>query len=338
KGDILFGTVDSFILWHLTGGKIHATDVSNASRTMLFNIHTLLWDDELIKLFDIPKSVLPQVMSSSGFFGNTSPDYFGDVSIPVFGIAGDQQSALFGQTCFEKGMTKNTYGTGCFILMNSGHKPVASANGLISTIAWKIGDEVTYALEGSVFVAGSLIKWLRDNIHLINTASQTESMAKEAIGSDSVFFVPAFSGLGAPHWHMNARGLIVGLTFDTTKEAIVKAALESLAFQSKDVISAMEKDCNTNLKLLYVDGGAAVNDYLMQFQADILNSKVLRPRLTESTALGAAMLAGIGIGFWNKNDLIKSRLIDKVFSPQMNTEKSDAIYAGWLNAVEKAKL
>jgi len=338
NGEILFGTVDTWFLWKLTQGKYHYTDVSNASRTMLFNINTLNWDEYLLKLFNIPPQILPSVTASSGVIALSDKKYFGGVEIPVCGIAGDQQAALFGQHCFEKGMVKNTYGTGCFILMNCGKKPVASRNGLITTIAWKLHDEVFYALEGSVFYAGAVIKWLRDELGLIKSASETETMASNVKEDADVYFVPCFSGLGAPYWNMDARGILTGLSTSTKKEHIVKAALESLAYQSKDVIKAMQMDVRFKIKQLNVDGGAAVNNYLMQFQADILNAEVIRPYITESTALGAAMLAGLGIGFWNKNDFKKTRPIDRTFKPQMPDNTRTTSYEKWLKAVYKANI
>ena len=337
NGDLLFGTVDSYFIWRLTNGKTHVTDVSNASRTMLFNINDLCWDKELLNIFDIPEQILPEVLPSSGFAGETANKFFNGISIPITGIVGDQQAALFGQSCFEKGMTKNTYGTGCFILMNCGETPVKSENGLITTVAWKINDKVNYALEGSVFVAGSLIKWLRDELGLIKESKETEKAATDLKTENEVYFVPCFSGLGAPYWDMNARGVVVGLSFNTTKEHIIKAALESLAYQTKDVIEAMQKDAGTKVKQLNVDGGAAVNNYLMQFQADILDTEVIRPQITESTALGAALLAGIGSGFCTIEDFQNIRKVDRVFDPEMTELKRNHLYEKWLKAVERAK-
>ena len=337
SGELLFGTVDTYFIWHLSGGKIHATDVSNASRTMIFNINELCWDKELLDHFDIPEQILPTVLPSSGFVCETDKKFFGGISVPITGIAGDQQAALFGQSCFEKGMTKNTYGTGCFILMNCGEKPVRSENGLITTVAWKINNKVFYALEGSVFIAGSLIKWLRDELGLIKDAKETEQIAVNTNEESEVFFVPCFSGLGSPYWDMNARGVIVGLSLVTTKEHIIKAALESLAYQTKDVIEAMQKDAGTKVKILNVDGGAAVNNYLMQFQADILNTIVIRPDITESTALGAALLAGIGAGFCTMEDFQNIRKINRIFKPEILESKRNLLYGKWLMAVEKAK-
>lgn len=336
NGELLFGTVDTWILWHLTGRNVHATDVSNASRTLLFNIHTLQWDDELCALFGIPMSVLPQVLPSSGMAGLTDSSVLG-ASVPITGIAGDQQAALFGQACFDKGMTKNTYGTGCFILMNCGNKPVTSTNGLVTTVAWQIGEEVCYALEGSVFIAGSLIKWLRDELGMIKDASDTETLALQAKGEQDVYFVPCFSGLGAPRWDMNARGVLVGLSLSTTREHIVKAALESLAWQTKDVTEAMQKDAGTTVSRLHVDGGASVNNFLMQFQADILNTTVVRPEVTESTALGAALLAALEVGFISKETFLKKRQINRLFSPMMDDDTRNKRYNRWLNAVKRAE-
>jgi len=337
NGDLLFGTVDCYFIWRLTNGKTHATDISNASRTMLFNINDLCWDKELLNLLEIPEQILPEVLPSAGFVGETSPAYFNGVSITITGIAGDQQAALFGQSCFETGMTKNTYGTGCFILMNCGETPVKSENGLITTIAWKINGKVSYALEGSVFVAGSLIKWLRDELGLIKEARETEKIASEIHDDNDVFFVPCFSGLGAPYWDMNARGVLVGLSFSTTKNQIIKAGLESLAYQTKDVIEAMQKDAGTKVKILNVDGGAAVNNYLMQFQSDILDTEVIRPIITESTALGAALLAGIGSDFCTMEDFKNIRKVDRVFNPEITPAKRNLLYDKWLKAVERAK-
>jgi len=337
NGDLLFGTVDSYFIWRLTNGKTHATDVSNASRTMLFNINDLCWDRELLDIFEIPEQILPEVLPSSGFVGETATNLFNGVSIPITGIAGDQQAALFGQSCFETGMTKNTYGTGCFILMNCGEAPVISNNGLITTVAWKINNKVNYALEGSVFVAGSLIKWLRDELGMIKEARETEKIAMGIRDESDVFFVPCFSGLGAPYWDMNARGILVGLSFNTTKEHIIKAALESLAYQTKDVIEAMQKDAGTKVMQLNVDGGASTNNYLMQFQSDLLDTDVIRPQITESTALGAALLAGIGAGFCTLEDFKNVRKVEKVFKSEMPENKRNLLYNKWLKAVERAK-
>jgi len=338
NGNILMGTVDTWFLWKLTNGKNHSTDISNASRTMLFNISSLCWDDYLLNLFKIPKQILPNVISSSGKIATTDAAFFDGISIPVCGIAGDQQAALFGQHCFEKGMIKNTYGTGCFILMNCGKKPVFSKNGLITTVAWGINNEIYYAIEGSVFYAGAVIKWLRDVLGLIKSAADTEKIASEQDRENEVYFVPCFTGLGAPYWNMNARGIITGLSVGSSKGQIVKAALDSLAYQSTDVIKAMQLDLRYKIKQLNVDGGAAVNNYLMQFQSDILNAEVIRPTITESTALGVAMLAGLGVGFWQFDDLKKGRSIEKTFKPQMSDNKRKELYEKWQFAVYKANM
>jgi glycerol kinase len=329
---LLFGTVDSWLIWNFTQKESHLTDYSNASRTLIFNIKELEWDKELLSLFNIPKSMLPKVQNSSGNFGSFS---YKGIDIPIHGVAGDQQAALFGQGCFEKGKAKNTYGTGCFMLMNTGSEAVESNSGLITTIAWGLDGKITYALEGSVFVAGAAIQWLRDGLSLFSAASETESMATKAKGSEEVYFVPAFAGLGAPYWDMNARGAIFGLTRDTSKDHIAKATLESLAYQTKDVITAMEKDAGNELLTLAVDGGASANNYLMQFQADILNVDIDRPRVIESTALGAAYLAGIESGFWTLSELEDNRNSEKIFKPEMSNEQIERLYAGWLKAVNR---
>ena len=332
KGELLFGTIDSWLLWNLTNGKVHATDYSNASRTMLFNINTLEWDEKLLKALDIPKNMLSEVNPSSHHFGNFE---FENHQIPITGIAGDQQAALFGHACFEKGEAKNTYGTGCFLLMNTGTKPQYSKNGLLTTIAWGINDKVYYALEGSVFIAGAAIQWLRDGLQLIESAEESETIAKLITDDSSVVVVPAFVGLGAPYWDMYARGAIFGLTRDTGKEHLIKATLESLAYQSKDLIHAMQEDCNTQLTSLNVDGGASANNYLMQFQADILNCIVNRPVNTESTALGVAYLAGISIGLWKQNEINNTKSIEKTFNPIMKKERREKLYKNWKKAVKR---
>ncbi len=331
KGELLFGTIDSWLIWNLTDRKSFVTDVSNASRTLLFNIDTLEWDDELLEIFGINKNCLPEVKASS--------DYFGEVNIenhiiPINGVAGDQQAALFGQCCFEKGMAKNTYGTGCFMLMNTGNERIESHNGLLSTIAWKIGNQVTYALEGSVFVAGSAIQWLRDGLQIIENATASEKLAKEANPNNEVYVVPAFVGLGAPYWDMNARGGILGLTRDTGIAEITKATLDSLAYQTKDVLNAMMKDSKIDLKILRVDGGASANNYLMQFQSDMLQIQIDRPICKESTALGVAFLAGIGAGIWKKEELHNIRKVEKVFEPNLDEKTSEIKYQKWEKAVE----
>ena len=333
KGELLFGTVDTWLLWNLTKGKVHATDYSNASRTMIYNIKKLEWDQHLLDTMDIPHDMLPEVKPSSHHFGDFVFDEF---KIPISGIAGDQQAALFGQACFKKGETKNTYGTGCFLLMNTGAKPKFSNNGLLTTIAWGLDGKVHYALEGSVFIAGAAIQWLRDGLQLIDDAKDSEYFARQVKGDSNVFVVPAFAGLGAPYWDMDARGSIFGLTRDTGKNHIIKATLESLAYRSKDLILAMEEDSGVKLASLKVDGGACANDYLMQFQADILNASIERAEIIESTALGAAYLAGIGVGLWKKEDILKNRKIQKSFLPKMEDEKRIKLYKTWKKAVERS--
>ena len=330
--ELLFGTIDTWLLWKLTDGKIHATDYSNASRTMLFNIKSLQWDEKLLEILNIPKSMLPEAKASSYHFGDF---IFNGNTIPITGIAGDQQAALFGQACFEKGDIKNTYGTGCFLLMNTGEKIQYSNNGLLTTIAWGLDDKIYYALEGSVFIAGAAVQWLRDGLKIIETAAETEFYANQVKEDSSVYIVPAFSGLGAPYWDMDARGAIFGLTRDTGKSHLIKATLESLAYQSKDLINAMQEDSKVKLNTLKVDGGACANNYLMQFQADILNSVVERAEIIESTALGAAYFAGIGIGLWKKEDILKNRKIQKKFVPKMEEKKRNKLYKNWNKAVKR---
>ncbi|MCF6243302.1 MAG: glycerol kinase GlpK, partial [Bacteroidales bacterium] len=337
KGDLLFGTVDSWLIWKLSGGKEHITDYSNASRTLLFNIHQQNWDNELLDIFGVPDSVLPQVVPSSGISAHTAKGIFGETQIPIAGIAGDQQAALFGQSCFEKGMAKNTYGTGCFMLMNTGNELVQSKSGLLSTIAWKVNNKISYALEGSVFIAGAAIKWLRDGLKIIDDTGQTQAIAESVVHDEDVYVVPAFSGLGAPYWDMFARGAILGLTQGVTDRHIVKATLESLAYRTKDVLDAMSKDSGIELATLNVDGGASVNDYLMQFQADILNTCVRRPKIIETTAMGAAALAGLAVGFWTMDELPQKIEKDKTFKVKMTDRERNKKYKGWLKAVEKAK-
>ena len=337
KGDLLFGTVDTWIIWKLTKGQLHITDVSNASRTMLFNIHDLCWDKELLKLFAIPESMLPQVKESSEFYGYSHPDYFNGIKVPICGIAGDQQAALFGQCCFKPGTAKNTYGTGCFMLMNTGKKAVSSKNGLLTTVAWSINGKVNYALEGSVFIAGAAIQWLRDNLKLIKTAADSETAAAKLKNNEGVYFVPAFTGLGAPHWEGNVRGTLCGLTQGSTANPIIRATLESIAYQSKDVLDAMERDSGVKLKTLNVDGGATINDLLMQFQADILPCPVCRAPQLESTALGAAMLAGLACGFWRKKDFPKSKQDAYCFEPKMLERTRNKLYDGWLQAIHQTQ-
>lgn len=333
KGELLFGTIDTWLLWKMTDGKIHATDYSNASRTMLYDIKTLQWDEKLLQLLDIPKSMLPEVKASSYHFGDFN---FNSQIIPITGIAGDQQAALFGQACFEKGDTKNTYGTGCFLLMNTGEKPQYSKNGLLTTIAWGINDKVYYALEGSVFIAGAAIQWLRDGLQIIESAEETDFFANQVKEDSSVYVVPAFSGLGAPYWDMDARGAIFGLTRDTGKNHLIKATLESLAYQSKDLINAMQEDSKTKLTSLKVDGGACANNYLMQFQSDILNANIERADVLESTAQGVAFLAGIGVGLWKIEDIFRNRKIEKEFVPIMDEEKRIQLYKNWKKAVKRS--
>ena len=333
NGELMFGTVDTWLLWNLTRGKVHATDYSNASRTMIYNINELDWDEQLLDKLDIPKIMLPEVHPSCFHFGDF---IINDHKIPITGIAGDQQAALFGQACFNKGETKNTYGTGCFLLMNTGDHPKYSNNGLLTTIAWGMEGKVQYALEGSVFIAGAAIQWLRDGLQLIDHAKDSEYFARQVEGDSNVYVVPAFAGLGAPYWDMDARGSIFGLTRDTGKNHLIKATLESLAYRSKDLILAMEEDSGFKLASLKVDGGACANDYLMQFQANILDSRVERAEIIESTALGAAYLAGIGAGFWKKEDILKNRKIQKEFNSEMTTDKRNKLYGTWKKAVERS--
>lgn len=337
RGELCFGTIDSWLLWKLTAGKVHATDVTNASRTMLFNIHKMQWDDDLLKLFGIPQSMLPEVRSSSEVYGHTQ-HLLTAVDIPISGIAGDQQAALFGQMCTQQGMVKNTYGTGCFILMNTGATPVESKNNLLTTVAWKIGDDLQYALEGSVFIAGAVVQWLRDGLKLIQTSADVEALSQKADDNGGVFMVPAFTGLGAPYWNQDARGIIVGLTRGSTDAHLARAAVESIAYQTMDVLKAMEKDAGISIKEVRVDGGATVNNYLMQFQADILNTKVIRPQVTETTALGAAYLAGLAVGFWNDvNELQAYWQAERVFEATMNEEERTRNQKQWVKAVRAAQ-
>ena len=331
KGELLFGTVDSWLVYKLTKGKVHVTDVTNASRTMLMNLKTLDWDDKMLQIFNIDSSMLPKICDSSQIYGYT--DLLG-VQIPICSICGDQQSALFGQMCFEKGQCKNTYGTGCFLLFNAGNEPIYSKYDLITSVGWKIKDEVVYVLEGSVFVAGAAIQWLRDGLKVIDNAAQTETIAKSLSDSAGVYVVPAFTGLGAPYWSQNSRGAIFGLTRGTTTNHIIRATLESLAYQSYDVIEAMQKDTNTKITSLQVDGGASNNDYLMQFQADILQTEIARPSNFETTALGAAMLAGLSSGlFKDKKDLLSKKEIDKVYQPQLDKNTVNDLIEGWKKAI-----
>ncbi len=334
KGELCFGTIDTWLLWNLTKGQVHATDVSNASRTMLCNIHTLQWDGELEKIFTIPGNMLPQIRSSSEVYGHTQ-NILTAKNIPVAGIAGDQQSALFGQMCTQPGMVKNTYGTGCFMLMNTGEKPVTSTNNLLTTVAWKVNGITQYALEGSVFIAGAVVQWLRDGLGIIQKSGDVEALAAKADGSEGVYVVPAFTGLGAPYWNQDARGTIVGLTRGSNASHIARAALESIAYQTMDVLKAMEADSGISIKELRVDGGATANNLLMQFQSDILNTNVLRPNVTETTALGAAYLAGLAVGYWKSVEEIQQQWqIEKIFNPAMNEMERNTLTKGWQRAVK----
>jgi glycerol kinase len=336
NGELIFGTVDSWLVWNLTGGRLHVTDYSNASRTMLFNIRELCWDKTILDFFGIPQQILPEVVESSKVYGKTDKSIFGTNGIQIAGIAGDQQAALFGQACLSPGSVKNTYGTGCFMLMNTSEMPVKSNSGLVTTIAWGIDGKVSYALEGSVFIAGAAVQWLRDKMKIIDSASETESIAQELSDSGGVYFVPAFAGLGAPYWNMNARGCITGITGGTTYKHIVRAALESMAYQTKDVLMAMEKDSGIKIKNLNVDGGASANNFLLQFQADILGLEVSRPEIIESTALGAAFLAALATGFCSMSEISNKRKVHKLFQPQMDSSQREKLYSGWLRAIEKA--
>ena len=336
RGELLFGTVETWLIWKLTKGAVHVTDYFNSSRTMLFNINTLKWDDEILKELDIPKSMLPQAKPSSEIYGETDPSFFGG-RIPIAGAAGDQQAALFGQTCFEKGEAKNTYGAGCFLLMNTGETPVFSKNGLVTTIAWGIDGTVHYALEGSVFVAGAAIQWLRDELRLIDSASDTEYLAQKVEDSNGCCVVPAFTGLGAPYWDQYARGTIVGLTRGVNKDHIIRATLESLAYQVNDVLEAMKADSGILLSALKVDGGASANNFLMQAQADVSQAPVHRPNCVETTAMGAAYLAGLAVGYWkDKEDVKKNWTIDRIFQPQIAKETRQKMLSGWKKAVRYA--
>jgi glycerol kinase len=337
KGSLCFGTIDSWLIWKLTNGRVHATDVTNASRTMIFNIHSMQWDEDLLKIFDIPRSMLPEVRSSSEVYGHTQ-HLLTAADIPVCGIAGDQQAALFGQMCIRPGMVKNTYGTGCFMLMNTGTKPVESKNNLLTTVAWKINNEVQYALEGSVFIAGAVVQWLRDGLKLIQSSSDVEALALQTESNDGVYMVPAFTGLGAPYWNQHARGMVVGLTRGSTDSHIARAAVESIAYQTMDVLKAMEADSGLPIKEMRVDGGATVNNYLMQFQADILNTTVIRPSITETTALGAAYLAGLAVGFWNDIKEVEAYWQKgKVFESSMHDEQRNVLRKGWKRGVHAAQ-
>lgn len=334
KNELLFGTIDTWLIWKLTAGAVHVTDYSNVSRTLMYNIHDLRWDEELLALFTVPKSMLPEVKSSSEIYGHTSKSLLGH-PIPISGVAGDQQAALFGQGCSEKGMAKNTYGTGCFMLMNTGEKAVTSKNGLLTTIAWGLDGKVEYALEGSIFVAGSAIQWLRDGLEMLKDASSSERLAESVESTEGVYVVPAFVGLGTPYWDSDVRGAVFGLTRGTKKEHFVRATLESLAYQTKDVLGVMEEDANISLKALRVDGGIVKNNFLMQFQSDILGVSVERPVMNETTALGAAYLAGLAVGFWNdKNEIMNQWKMDRRFTARMSAEESKHLYNGWKKAVQ----
>lgn len=337
NGELLFGTIDTWLIWNLTRGKVHVTDYSNASRTMMYNIKQLKWDEDILRELGIPKTMLPEVKPSSYVYGNTDEQMLAGARIPISGCAGDQQAALFGQTCFEEGTAKNTYGTGCFLLMNTGENLVKSKHGLLTTIAWGIDDKIEYALEGSIFMGGASIQWLRDELRMIKTAEDSEKYASRVLDTNGVYIVPAFTGLGAPYWDMYARGTMVGLTRGAKKEHIIRATLESIAYQTKDVLKAMEQDSNIKLKLLKVDGGASKNNFLMQFQSDILNVEIDRPKVVETTALGAAYLAGLSVGFYKSKDEITSKwAVDKRFKPGMDKEKIDKLYSGWSKAVSRA--
>lgn len=337
RGELAFGTVDSWLVWKLTQGRTHITDVTNASRTMLYNIKTLEWDKEMLELMDIPKSMLPQVKSSSEIYDHTNTTFFAS-KVPIAGIAGDQQAALFGQMCVEEGMSKNTYGTGCFMLLNTGEKPFISKNNLVTTIAWQINGRTTYALEGSIFIGGAVVQWLRDGLGIIKSSSEVESLAAQVEDSGDLFFVPTFTGMGAPYWDQYARGLMVGISRGTTRAHIARAALEGIAYQTMDVLKVMEKDTGMKVKELRVDGGASANNLLMQFQADILNTRVVRPKVIETTALGAAYLAGLATGFWTDlEDVKKQWQLDKHFEPQMEEEQTRERKEKWADAVQRAK-
>jgi glycerol kinase len=336
KGNLIFGNIDTWLIWNLTKGQVHVTDYTNASRTMLFNIHTLAWDEEILKVLNIPKSMLPEVKPSSEIYGYTNKVLFGE-EIPIAGDAGDQQAALFGQTCFKEGSAKNTYGTGCFMLMNTGSKAVASKHGLLTTIAWGVDNKVEYALEGSIFVGGASIQWLRDELRMLKNASESERYALEVEDTNGVYVVPAFTGLGAPYWDPYARGTVMGLTRGTKKEHFIRATLESIAYQTNDVLKAMQEDSGISLLELNVDGGASSNNFLMQFQADILGVQVDRPEVVETTALGAAYLAGLAVGYWkDKGEILQNRRLERNFKPNMEEEKRARLLKGWHRALKRA--
>lgn len=338
KGELLFGTVDTWLVWKLTNGKVHVTDYTNASRTMLYNIKELKWDEKILEKLNIPKSMLPEVKNSSEVYGYTNLGGTGGVRVPIAGMAGDQQCALFGQTCFEEGSVKNTYGTGCFLLMNTGEKMIQSKNGLVTTIAIGLDGKVQYALEGSVFVGGAVIQWIRDELRLVNDAADTEYFAQKVEDNGGVYVVPAFTGLGAPYWDMYARGAILGLTRGANRNHIIRAALESIAYQSRDLIDAMQEDSGCKLTRLKVDGGASRNNLLMQFQADITGAEVVRPIITETTALGAAYLAGLAVGFWgSKEEIAEKWAVSQAYTPNLEEEKKEKLYKGWKKAVKRAE-
>ncbi len=339
RGELLFGTIDTWLIWKLSGGKAHVTDYSNASRTLMYNIHELKWDDELLDILDVPKAMLPEVRPSSEVYAETAGYHFFGEAVPIAGAAGDQQAALFGQACFDTGMAKNTYGTGCFMLMNTGEEAVKSDNGLLTTIAWGVDGKVEYALEGSIFVAGSAIQWLRDGLRLIDDAKESEGYATRVTSSDGVYVVPAFVGLGTPYWDSDVRGAVFGLTRGTEKEHFIRATLESLAYQTRDVLSAMEQDSGIEMKTLRVDGGAVKNNFLMQFQGDIIQAPVERPEINETTALGAAYLAGLAVGFFENREQIATQWKkERRFEPSMAKEETDALYGGWKKAVQATML
>ncbi len=335
RGELAFGTIDSWLIWNLTGGKVHVTDASNASRTLLYDIHARRWDDELLAMLDVPRAMLPEVRSSSEVYGHTLPELFFGRDVPIAGVAGDQQAALFGQACFTPGMAKNTYGTGCFMLMHTGEQAVASEHGLLTTVAWDIGGRVEYALEGSIFVAGSVVQWLRDGLRMLGKSSDSQAYAERAGDSGGVYFVPAFVGLGAPYWRSDVRGAVFGLSRGTSKEHFVRAALESMAYQTRDVLDAMQADAGIALTELRADGGAIANDFRAQFQADILGVPLLRPEVAETTALGAACLAGLATGFWSgREEIARQWAVQRRFEPSMPGERREALYAGWNMAIQ----
>jgi glycerol kinase len=337
RGDVLFGTVDTFLIWRLTGGRRHVTDASNASRTLMLDIRTLQWDDELLRILGVPRRMLPEVRPSSEVYGTTDPSLLG-AAVPIAGAAGDQQAATFGQACFDPGSAKNTYGTGCFLLLNTGATPMPSRNGLITTVGWQLGRDVTYCLEGSVFIAGAVVQWLRDGLRAIDTSAEVEALARSVPDSGGVYLVPAFVGLGAPYWDPYARGVIVGLTRGTSIGHVARAALESMAYQSRDVLDAMQRDAGLRLAQLKVDGGAARNDALLQFQADVMGVAVRRPVVAETTALGAAYLAGLAVGYWqDTSDVSRNWALDREFTPAMPVGRRETLYAGWQKAVERAR-